>query len=134
MRSGQCSGRERLQQTEQMTEVRGQIAEDRKQRAEDRRRKTEGRGQKTEGRGQKIEDGRQRAEDRKQRTEGGGQKTDGRGIGIRISECGLRPAGAIGACAPEGMRNDGIALLSLFLSTKRFHRSGLRNSKQTDLS
>ena len=87
-----------------------------------------------------AEDRKQRAEDRGQRTEvktedkDGGQKTDGRGIGIRISECGLRPVGAIGACAPEGMRNDGIALLSLFLSTKRFHRSGLRNSKQTDLS
>ena len=90
----------------QMTEVRGQIAEDRKQRAEDR-------GRRTENRGQMVDDG---------------------GIGIRISECGLRPVGAIGACAPEGMRNDGIALLSLFLSTKRFHRSGLRNSKQTDLS
>ena len=95
----------------------------------------------TENRRQRTEDGRQRVEDRGQRAEDGGQKTEDRGqmvedggIGIRISECGLRPVGAIGACAPEGMRNDGIALLSLFLSTKRFHRSGLRNSKQTDLS
>ena len=75
----------------QMTEVRGQIAEDRKQRTEDR-------GRRTENRGQMVDDG---------------------GIGIRISECGLRPVGAIGACAPEGMRNDGIALLSLFLCTNK---------------
>ena len=85
MRSGRCSDREKLQHTDDRN---------RRHRREDRRRKTEGRKQRTKGGGQMVEDG---------------------GIGIRISECGLRPVGAIGACAPEGMRNDGIALLSLFL-------------------
>jgi len=94
MRSGRCSDREKLQHTD-----------DRKQKTEDRRRKTEGRGQ--------------RAEDGGQKTEDRGQMVEDGGIGIRISECGLRPVGAIGACAPEGMRNDGIALLSLFLCTNK---------------
>ena len=33
---------------------------------------------------------------------------------MRKSECGLRPVGVIGAYAPEGMRKDGVAALSLF--------------------
>jgi hypothetical protein len=33
---------------------------------------------------------------------------------MRKSECGLRPVGVIGAYAPEGMRNDGVAALCLF--------------------
>ena len=76
---------------------------------------TDDRGQMTEGRGQRAEDG--------------GQGTDDRGIGIRISECGLRPVEAIGACAPEGMRNDGIALLSLFLCTNKDPQEWTSKSK-----
>jgi len=78
----------------------------------------------TENRRQRTEDGRQRVEDRGQRAEDGGQKTEDRGqmvedggIGIRISECGLRPVGAIGACAPEGMRNVSARLWDKTLST-----------------
>ena len=44
------------------------------------------------------EDGEQKADDRGQRSEGRSQRSEN-------MEVGLRPVGAIGAYAPEGMRN-----------------------------
>jgi hypothetical protein len=37
---------------------------------------------------------------------------------MRKWECGLRPVGAIGAYAPEGIWNDGTAALRLFILLK----------------
>ena len=66
-----------------------------------------------------------KTEDRRQITDDGEQMTEGRRqrplnaelfeFGSGNAECGLRPLGAIGAYAPEGMRNDGIASLFLFI-------------------
>ena len=57
----------------------------------------------TDDREQRAEDRGQMPEDRGQRTEGRGQRTEDRGARIRNWECGLRPVGAIGIYAPEGM-------------------------------
>jgi len=75
----------------------------------------DGRGQRTEDRRQLAEVRWQRTEDRGQMTEVRYQKTEDRDQSCRKWECGLRPVGAIGAYAPEGMRNDRIASLCLFI-------------------
>jgi len=64
-----------------------QVTEDRRHRSEDRK--------------QMADDGRKRTEYRRQRDFEFGIR-NGEVTGKWKSECGLRPAGAIGACAPEG--------------------------------
>ena len=71
-------------------------------------------GQGTEGRGQMTEDRYQKTENRRigirrQMSEDGGQMPEDRcqeaEIRFIVTECGLRPVGAMGAYAPEGSGN-----------------------------